>query len=167
MFGVVVAARVDDERMPFDFVERFQPRCEYRHAGVAVAVHIQHRQVAEVGVVFPRLAVAVGFFRVPMTAGGKPQDGFAVFFARVAAGIFVDVEAVQAGSEAVQRRGEDEAVFAFADGDFARRLAAVQQLDFNGEGLCVGFGSAVVMRLGDYGGAKGEGEQGFFHGYSG
>ena len=153
--------------MPLDFVERFQPWREYRHAGVAVAVHIQHRQIAEVGVVFPRLAVAVGFFRVPMATSGESQNGFAVFFARVAAGVFVDVEAVQAGGEAVQRRGEDEAVVAFADGDFARRLAAVQQLDFDGEGLCVGFGSAVVMRLGDHGGAEGEGEQGFFHGYSG
>ena len=166
MFGVVVAANVDDERVSFNLIQCFQARREDGDAGVAVSIGVQHRQVAEVGVVFPRLAVARGVVRIPMAAGGKPQNAFAVFLARRTAGVFVDVKAVRASGQIVQRGGEDEAVFAFADDDFACGLVAVEQFDGDGESFVGGLGTAVVVRLSKGGGDEGEGQQGFFLDFS-
>ena len=165
MFGVIITADVDDERVSFNLIQCFQARREDGDAGVAVSIGVQHRQVAEVGIVFPRLAVAVGVFRIPMAACGEAGYRLAVFFACLTAWFFVDVEAVQSGGMVVQLGREDEASIAFADDDFARSLVAVKQLDGDGEGFVCGLGVAVVMRLGKGGGAEGEGQQGLFHGF--
>lgn len=109
MVGVVVATGVDHDGVAGE-VGKLEARGEYGLGGVAGSIHVERRQVAEVAVT-PGFAVALGVGGVKVAAGGERGHHLALAFLGVATRILVHVEAVQAGREAVQRGGKDEAVF--------------------------------------------------------
>ena len=164
VFGVIITTDVDDKRMPLDLIQRFQAWRKNGDIGVTIGINIQHGQIAKVRVVFPWLTVAIGVVRIPMTTRGEAENSFTVFFASVTTRMLMNMETVQPGGQAVQLRGENEAVFAFTNDDIARGLVAVQHLDGDRKGFVCGFGRAVIVSLRESDGAEGESEQGLFHG---
>lgn len=115
MVGVVVAASMDHQRVAFELIQRLQARCQHRLIGLAVAVHVERRQIAQVSVFLPGRAVLAGVLRVPVAARHFRRAGLAVLHAGGAIRLGMHMKAVQAGRQSAQGRGEDQSVGAFAD----------------------------------------------------
>jgi hypothetical protein len=139
LVGVVVATGVDHERSAFQ-VTQFEAWGEHGLVGVALHVDVEGGQVAEVAFA-PGKFMFAGFLRVVMASGGEGGDFFAVFFLGEAAGVFMDVKAMEAHGQSGEFGGEDDAIFVFGDDDLPCACAdAVGVNDRHGNGEAAGEG---------------------------
>ena len=118
---MVIAAGVNHQGVALDLGNLLQTRCQHRIVGDPVSHHIYRWQITQmpVGV---RAEMLAGFRRIEMPASGQRCALDAIFGARFAAAVFMDMEAVDAGRQRFQVRGEQQAVRRLADSDRADRL---------------------------------------------
>ena len=143
-------------------LQMLESRCQHRLAGTAIRPDVQRRQVAEVSVIFPGEAMAPGLVRVPVTACGSGWCPLAVRLHRVAAGLGMHMETMDARLQALEVRGEDQAVSGLADGHGTHRRTRSllgRLLHGHGDGLAGLYGGGTEQ-------CEGQGNQRFHEGSS-